>query len=251
MTATGNEPIALQRDYYARTAERYDSMHEQMPHDIALGHIIGFIPWLGARSLLDTGCGTGWGLRVVGDALPELQLRGNDPSRELLDVAINRYAVSPDILDCVGSERLPYSDSAFDVVVATGVMHHVAHPDRILGEMLRVARQAVFVSDANIYGGGSVPFRLAKRLLANAGLLRPVNRLRRGGHDWHYTDGDGVAWTYSVYDSLRQARSACADILVIPTHRSHPRAAANPLRWSSHALLCGFKSPLPRPSIDR
>lgn len=251
MPANCHEPITLQSDYYARTAERYDSMHEQVPHDVALGHVIGFIPWLGARSLLDTGCGTGWGLRVVGDALPELQVRGNDPSRELLDVAIHRYGVSPDILDCVSSEQLPYEDGTFDVVVATGVMHHVPRPNRVIGEMLRVARQAVFVSDANIYGGGSIPARLVKRLLANAGLLRFVHRLRRRGHEWYYSDGDGVAWSYSVYDSLAQVRAACADVLVIPTDREDPRSAANPLRWSPHALLCGFKRPLPRPAVER
>ena len=93
MAVPGNEPVALQRDYYARTAARYDSMHDQTPHDIALGHVVGFARWLGARSLLDTGCGTGWGLRVVRDVLPDLQLRGNDPSRDLLDVAIDRYGV--------------------------------------------------------------------------------------------------------------------------------------------------------------
>lgn len=251
MAVPGNEPVALQRDYYARTAARYDSMHDQTPHDIALGHVVGFARWLGARSLLDTGCGTGWGLRVVLDVLPDLQLRGNDPSRDLLDVAIDRYGVSPDVLECAGSEQLPYEDCAFDIVMAIGVMHHVPDPDRIVAEMLRVARQAVFVSDSNIYGDGSMPARLIKRLLANTGLLRPVNRLRRGGHDWYYTDGDGVAWSYSVYDSLSQLRASCADVLVIPTDRSDPRAAANPLRWSSHGLLCGFKTPLPRPTVDR
>jgi len=251
MLVARHEPVALQRDYYARTAEHYDGMHEQIPHDIALGHVIGFITWLGARSLLDTGCGTGWGLRVVGDALPDLQVRGNDPSRELLNVASNRYGVPPDALDCVGSERLPYADEAFDVVVATGVMHHVPRPDRVVEEMLRVARQAVFVSDANIYGGGSLPARSVKRLLANAGLLRSAHRLCRGGHAWYYSDGDGVAWSYSVYDSLKQIRTACADVLVIPTDRSDPRSAMNPLRWSAHGLLCGFKKPLPRPAVER
>ena len=249
--AIGNEPVALQREYYARTAECYDSMHEQMPHDIALGHVIGMITWLDARSVLDTGCGTGWGLRVIRAALPEVHVCGNDPSRALLNVAIDRYGVSPDLLNCAGSEQLPYDDGAFDVVVATGVMHHVSRPDQVVGEMLRVARQAVFISDANIYGGGSVPARVVKRLLANAGLLGLVTRLRRGGHEWYYSDGDGVAWSYSVYDSLDQVRTACADFLVIPTDRSDPRAAASPLRWSAHALLCGFKRPLPRPTIER
>jgi len=251
MSAIRREPAALQREYYARTAERYDGMHEQLPHDLALQHIIGFARWTDAQSLLDTGCGTGWGLRVVGSALPHLRLRGNDPSRELLDVAVNRYGVPRASLDCVSSEELPYGDGEFDVVIATGVMHHVARPERVIAEMLRVARTAIFVSDANIYGGGTVHARVAKRLLANMGLLAYVNRGRRGGHEWYYSEGDGVAWSYSVYDSVRQLRAAGTDVLIIPTERSHPRAAINPLRWSAHGLLCGLKIPLPRPAIDR
>lgn len=251
MSGIGSEPIGLQRDYYARTAERYDHMHEQVPHDVALGHVIGFISWLDARSLLDTGCGTGWGLRVIGNAAPGLELRGNDPSRDLLDVAIERYGVPRELLDCVGSEQLPYDDDTFDVVVATGVMHHVPRPATVIAEMLRVARQAIFISDANIYGTGSSIVRMARNLLAAGRLLGAVNRLRRGGNDWYYTDADGIAWSYSVYDSLQQVQQACSDTLIVPTDRSDPRAAANPRARSSHALLCGFKQPLPRPSVER
>lgn len=243
--------VVLQREYYARTANDYDTMHDAVEHDLALGHIIGFVNWLGARTLLDTGCGTGRGMRVVSQALPGLEVHGNDPSQELLDVAVARYGVPAARLDNADTESLPYDDEAFDVVMATGVLHHVPHPDRIVGEMLRVARQAVFISDNNLYGYGSLLSRFAKSMLAAAGLLRWVNRVRRGGHDWFYSEGDGVAWSYSVYDSLGQVRRQCAEVLVIPTDPRDPRATANPRLWSSHALLCGFKTPLPRPSVTR
>lgn len=251
MRAREDSSVVLQRKYYARTADSYDGMHDQLPHELALVHVLGLVRSFGARSLLDTGCGTGWGLRVVRDAFPDIQVRGNDPSRELLDVAIERYGVPPDILDCVGSDPLPYPDESFDVVLAAGVMHHVPRPDRLVNEMLRVARQAIFISDTNIYGAGSVQARVVKGVLARVGLLRPTNRLRRGGHDWFYTEGDGVAWSYSVYDSVKQVRDACRDVLIIPTAEGRARAAVNPLRCSSHALLCGFKSPLPRSPVER
>ncbi len=245
------DPVARQREYYERTAGAYDGMHDAWEHDLALGHVIGFVNWLGARSLLDTGCGTGRAMRVVGGAVPELDARGNDPSRELLNTATTRFGVPAERLDCVSSESLPYPAGAFDVVVATSIMHHVPHPKLIIENMLRVARQAVFISDCNMYGQGSVAARLGKRALGKTALLGRVNRLRRGGNDWYYTDGDGIGWDYSVFDSVRQVREKCAEVLVIPTTgRTDVRSSANPMFWSSHALLCGFKAPLPRPGAE-
>src|SRR5205807_1225287 len=84
----------------------------------------------------------------------------------------------------VASEALPYPDASFDAVVAIGVMHHVPDPSAVVAELVRVARRAVFISDANIYGAGSPASRIFKLALARTGLLRPLNRVRRGGRDW-------------------------------------------------------------------
>jgi SAM-dependent methyltransferase len=170
-------------------------------------------------------------------------LHGNDPSADLLAVATERYGIEPELVDCVASEQLPYEDGDFDAVVATGVLHHVPEPKQVVHELIRVARRAVFISDANIYGQGSVPAGIAKLALSRAGLLRPVNWLRRGGHHWYSSDGDGIAYSYSAFDAVPALSGACDRIIVIPTVDT-VRPIGVPLVNSSHVLVCGFKAPL-------
>ena len=128
-------------------------------------------------------------------------------------------------------------------MVATGVLHHIAKPEKVVAEMLRVAKSAVFISDCNIYGqGGSVTGHV-KRLLASAHLLKPLNWVRRGGHHWYSSPGDGIAYSYSIYDSIPQLRESCQSIIVIPTVPSG-MTGGSPLNESSHCLVCAFKTPL-------
>ena len=198
--------------------------------------------------MLDSGCGTGFAMRYLQDAMPELEMRGNDPSADLLGVASSRYGLPADRLDAVSSENLPYADGEFDAVVETGMLHHVPDSEAVISEMLRVARKAIFISDNNAYGMGSITARIAKIGLARTRMLGAVNRLRRGSHDWYFTEGDGVAWTYSVFDSLPAVQAACAETLVIPLGESRAETERWPLLHASHCLVAGFKEPLPDPS---
>src|SRR5207248_5405679 len=109
------------------------------------------------------------------------------------------------------------------------VLHHVPQPERVIAEMLRVSRKAIFISDSNCYALGGFGSGLIKLALAKTGTLRIVNRLRRGGRDWYFTAGDGVGWSYSVYDSLPLIRRSCGEVLVIPTQTDRPLAGALPL----------------------
>lgn len=237
------EPETRQRAYYEKTAEAYDDAHDEPEHRVALGHIVRYLEWIGATSVLDTGCGTGRALRYINRRLPNLRLRGNDPSSALLDICVQR-GISRDQLDLCASERLPYPDKSFDAVVAVAIMHHVPDPARIVAEMLRVARLAVFISDSNIYGQGSLPSRLVKLGLSRVHLLRPFNWVRRGGRSWYESEGDGVAYSYSVYDSLPRLASQCVEAFVIP-NKGDARAGAMPLLRAPYVLACGFKQPLP------
>jgi SAM-dependent methyltransferase len=242
-----NQPdraIELQRAYYRDTAARYDGMHEVAEHGIALEHIVGYLERLDARSVLDTGCGTGLGMRHIANAMPMVDVRGNDASPDLLRVASELHGISPEQLDLADSAELPYDDNAFDAVLATGLMHHVPEPDKVVAEMLRVARQAVFISDVNRFGIGRLPVRLARLGLARTGLWAPLNRLRLGGKSWHFSEEDGVAWSYSVFDSRPALTLACAEVLMIPTMPPRLRSMALARLQCSHLLLCGFRRPL-------
>lgn len=232
-----------QRAYYERTATVYDDWHEEPEHPFALAHVVRYLEWLNAETVLDTGCGTGRAMLYIRDQLPKLRLRGNDPSEALLDVAV-KNGIAREDLDVCGSERLPYPDESFDVAIAVAVMHHVRSPEPIIAEMLRVARLAVFISDGNIYGQGRMPARVLKLLLARARLLNTVNWVRRGGKLWHESEGDGIAYSYSVFDSFGQLNQACKQVLVIPTSGDR-EAGRNPLLHARQALACGFKVPLP------
>ena len=242
------EPVAHQRAYYRETASRYDAMHPFTQHYVGLRHVAVYLSALSAKTVLDTGCGTGLALRYLKDALPQLELHGNDPSAELLRIATERHGVSAHHLTCVGSERLPYEDNQFDAVVETGMLHHVPDPQSVVLEMVRVARRAVFISDTNMFGMGGVISRLAKLGLHSIGALRLVNRRRRGGNDWYYTAEDGIAWDYSVFESLPALRDACAEVLVIPTGPRERFADALPLLCSSHCLIVGLIDVPPVPT---
>lgn len=246
MTDASRHAITAQRDYYAKTAVRYDEMHTRREHYDALRHVTGYLRTIGARTLLDTGCGTGMAMLYLEGEVEGLVTRGNDPSPELLRVATDRHGIAAERLDCVGSEDLPYEDGAFDAVIETGMLHHVPDPQRIVSEMLRVARMAVFISDSNIYGqgGSSLPSRVAKLALSRAGLLKPMLRRMRGGHEWYFQESDGVAWSYSLFDSYPLLREACAEVIVIPTGSKRQLADACPILFATHCLMAGFKEPV-------
>lgn len=239
------DPVAIQREYYARTAETYDAAHERTEHIAALGHIAGFLRRIGARSVLDTGCGTGLAMRCLARELPDLELRGNDPSAELLAIAQRRFGLAGASLDLAPSDPLPYPDESFDAVVATGIMHHVQDPSMVASEMLRVARQAVFISDANWFATGPLPLRLTKVALGRLGLRSRAMRLHHGGNEWFYTEIDGVAWGYSIFDSVPLLQRRCAEVLVLPVADRDRLATHVPLLFARHCLLAGFKQALP------
>jgi SAM-dependent methyltransferase len=184
-------------------------------------------------------------MRYLAASNPELELRGNDPSAELLQVAHERFGIPEEQLDCADSTNLPYEDGQFDVVIETAVLHHVPDPSAVIDEMLRVSRLAIFISDSNMYGLGAPLAGIAKLLLSRARLLRPINRWRRGGHDWYYTEGDGIGWSYSVFDSLGRLREQCEDVLVVPTTPKGALGLAAPIIASPTCLVAGFKQALP------
>jgi ubiquinone/menaquinone biosynthesis C-methylase UbiE len=237
----GSSEAARLRSYYAATAGQYDALHGgEEEHRIALVLAGAFMQRLQPTSLLDVGCGTGRALSYFRAEFPDLTLRGADPSPELLRVATERHGIPAEWLDLTG-ETLPYPDAAFDVAVATGVLHHVAEPGVVIAEMLRVARSAVFISDGNKYGNTSTTMAYVKVAARALGLIRQLEWVRHGGKRWMMSAGDGLHYPFSVFDCIEQLHHQCAAVLVIPT-KGRPQMASCPLLHASHALICALKS---------
>jgi SAM-dependent methyltransferase len=89
-------------------------------------------------SVLDVGCGTGTTSRHLSGHVGSL--RGVDVSREMLEIA--REEIPDGDFDWYDGEKLPYTDSTFDVVLAICVLHHIQPSRRheFVSELVRVTR---------------------------------------------------------------------------------------------------------------
>ncbi len=91
---------------------------------------------------LDVGCGTG--SAVVNLSLyPDMgDPHGSDISIGMLRVCReNAHAVGREVtLSVSDAQKLPYRDNSFDFITCHAVLHHVAHPEAVLGEIHRLLR---------------------------------------------------------------------------------------------------------------
>jgi len=230
------EDVRIQRAHYAEIAERYDHLHDDPEHAVALSFLDGMLSYLKANSVLDVGAGTGRVIAFLRQRQPGLRVLGVEPVEQLRNVGHQKGIPVSDLIAGDGYE-LAFDDDAFDVVCEVGVLHHVHHPDRVIREMLRVARRAVFISDSNNFGGGLWPMRLLKQLVNAAGLWEVANYLKTGGKGYSISQGDGLFYSYSVFNNLKLIKRHCRFVHMLNTTASGP----NLYRSSSHVAILGIK----------
>ena len=163
-------------------------------------------------------------------------MKGVEPVVELRQAAIAHGVPPEDMLEA-DALALPFADRAFDVVCAFGVLHHIRTPERAVSEMLRVANRAIFISYSNNFGQGSLLARTAKQVLHRTGLWPIANFLKTGGRGHHVSDGDGLAYSYSLFSSYPQIRARCSTVHLMNT----TPATHNLYRSASHIALLGVK----------
>ena len=90
-----------------------------------------------AKRLLEIGCGTGFVLKGISEALPNVELTGSDLYDAGLAFAAERLpGVELYQIDC---RRLPF-DSHFDVILALDVLEHIEEDEVAMAEMFRAIR---------------------------------------------------------------------------------------------------------------
>jgi len=230
--------LDLQRRYYEATAANYDGMHVHTrdEHYFALGFMCGMLDFLQIRSILDVGSGTGRVLRYLQEARPDVAAVGVEPVQQLRAVGYKNGLTDKQLIHG-DATNLQFPDGSFDLVCEFGVLHHIKDHQKAVSEMLRVAKRGVFISDTNNFGQGRPGIRALKQLLNLLGIWKLVTYIKTGGKGYTFSQGDGVAYSYSVFNSYRQISRSCASIHVLNIGGGR----VNPYRTSSHVALLGLK----------
>jgi ubiquinone/menaquinone biosynthesis C-methylase UbiE len=234
---------AIQREYYERTAHRYDAEHvrEGDEHYIALRHISGMLDLLGISSVLDVGCGTGRGVKYFLEERPGKQVQGVEPVAALIERAVGANSIPAELITEGSGEDLPLADQSVDAAFECGILHHVKEPKRIVREMMRVSRKAIFLSDENRFAHGSTFARWAKVIFCQTGIFRAAYRLKTVGKGYRFSEGDGLAYSYSVFDEMELLSEWADRVIVIPLDEVKTTSVFHPLLTSFHMLLCAVR----------
>lgn len=230
--------VTIQREYYTQTAATYDRAHvaEHDEHSLALAFLLGPLEYFEIRSVLDVGTGTGRAIRYLKERRSDLRVLGLEPVDALREVACE-HGIQRDELIGGEATRLPFRDGQFDLVTAFAILHHIRHPEAAVAEMLRVARKAVFVSDANNFGQGPPLLRALKQSLRSLGVWNLANLVKTRGKGYSITEGDGLAYSYSVFQDLPLIERHCDAAHVI----SLVGSGGNAYRGSASVAVLGVK----------
>jgi ubiquinone/menaquinone biosynthesis C-methylase UbiE len=134
-------------DRFARTADLVAARQDERAAALA-EEVRSFVLPRGDERAIDVGTGAG----ALALALAPLvrEVVGVDRVPELLDRARERAAGFPNVEFVEGdAERLPFDDASFDLAATLRTLHHVARPEVVLAELVRVTRPggAVLVVD--------------------------------------------------------------------------------------------------------
>jgi ubiquinone/menaquinone biosynthesis C-methylase UbiE len=237
------EAVRIQRKYYADTASNYDTMHahEGDGDPAILKLVTSLLHTVEPVTLLDVGSGTGRGVRQFATAMPELSVRGVEPVSALIEQAVRHKGMAPGSFIQASGEALPFGDASFDVVCSFALLHHVPRPSVVVREMLRVARKAVVIVDSNRFGQGRPAVRMVKLLLYKLRLWNAVNFVKTRGKGYLITEGDGLAYSYSVYDSFELVSAWANRVIMIPVDATTPKSWLHPLLTSGGVIVCALR----------
>jgi ubiquinone/menaquinone biosynthesis C-methylase UbiE len=167
--------------------------------------------------ILDVGCGTGEITGRLGRLLPRGQLIGVDLIEAHLALARSRFpAIEFRVADAF---ELPFAGGTFDLVVCRHVLQSIPTPERVIAEMMRVAKPGgvlhLIAEDYDMIHAGptrrdvSAFWHAGPRAYAKATSVD----LHIGRHAFHHLRRLGardIAIDYAMVDTLRVPRATFA-----------------------------------------
>jgi ubiquinone/menaquinone biosynthesis C-methylase UbiE len=127
------------REWFAEIDRRFlsSAYYAQAPGDAPFSRFLR--PELVAnKAVLEVGCGMGTHAALLAKA--GAQLTAVDLTEKAVEMTSRRFEIFglPGCIERADAERLPFSDSAFDMVWSWGVIHHSSSMETCLSEITRV-----------------------------------------------------------------------------------------------------------------
>ena len=220
----------IQKNYYAKTADGYDSQHlfHGDEHYLALNYLDGLIKFNNVKTLLDIGEGTGRVALFLKKRNPILKIISIEPVKELRDIGYSKGLEQSELLDG-DVYSLPFENSSFDLVCAFGVFHHLENPLAALGEMQRVSRSSIFISDSNNFGQGSSTSRFIKQTLNSIKLWDLAVFVKTKGKKYSISAGDGLAYSFSLFSLIKSLKTSYSIYFLstVPSKRNLYKSASH------------------------
>tara|TARA_B110000971_G_C20032538_1_gene512161 strand:- start:3126 stop:3854 length:729 start_codon:yes stop_codon:yes gene_type:complete len=240
MTNKNSNEVNIQKNYYNNTSHLYDKIHtynERDEHYFALSCLVGLIDHFKIESILDVGAGTGRAIKFLKKKFPKIKIIGIEPVKALREIAYSK-GISNNVLIDGDATQINFKNAEFDLVCAFGILHHIKDNKLVVDEMLRVSKKGIYISDVNNFGSGSFFTRSLKQILHFFKLWKLVDFIKTKGKGYNISEGDGLAYSYSIFTNYKQIKSACISVHTINTRDSN----INHYRSSSHVALLGLKS---------
>lgn len=237
--------VEIQRQYYSDTASRYEAMHahEGAVDPFSQDFVHSILRLFHVQSILDVGTATGPSLCNFRNALPGVFVCGVEPVAALLQQGRAAGNLSDVCALQASGEALSFQNNSFDAVCEFATLHHVPNPSAVVLEMLRVARMVVVIADSNRFGQGPWLIRLLKLLIYKCGLWRAFDFLRTGGKRYQISEGDGLFYSYSVYDSYDLAARWADRVLLFASDSGISRSWLHPLLTAKGVILVAIREP--------
>ena len=126
----------MAEDRFARTADAVAALQDARAAQLA-EQVHRFVLPAGDERAVDVGCGAGALALALAPDVREVV--GVDRVPELLERARERAAENTSFVEA-DALALPFPDGAFDLGGTLRTLHHVARPERLLAELVRVVR---------------------------------------------------------------------------------------------------------------
>lgn len=136
-----NEHAKLNEEKWDLEAENYDN--RRFPYLRSMQEkIVSLLNLNKNQRLLDVGCGTGRALRLASSLVKSKgEFYGIDLSSKMVRVAKSNSSNYKNMYFYkANSEKLPFKNNFFNLIMCSNSFHHYSNPDKVLNEIYRVLK---------------------------------------------------------------------------------------------------------------